>query len=134
MRPLEFPLLADENVAQEVVAALRQRGLDVVTVMEARLAGRSDREVLLHAHADGRVALTHDSDFGTLAIRSGVPYVGIIYLRPGHLAATFILEMLDAVGSHPVNIDPPFLVVAERKGDVVRVRIRSMVGPGPRLA
>ena len=46
MRPLERPLLTDENVDPEVVAALRDRGGDVITVVELGLGGATDREII----------------------------------------------------------------------------------------
>ena len=87
MRPLEFPLLADENINPEVVLGLRALGKDVATAVGEGLCGRTDVEVLRLAHTQGRVVLTHDSDFGTLAIHAGEPVTGIIYLRPGNITA-----------------------------------------------
>ncbi len=83
MRPLDFPLLADENIHPEVVQTLAARGKQVVSVLAEGLAGREDREILSHAHARGWVVVTHDGDFGTLSIGQGEGYTGIIYLRPG---------------------------------------------------
>ena len=79
------------------------------------------------AFEEGRVALTHDSDFGTLAIRSGAPHVGIIYLRPGHIEARFTLDILDMLNAAATDVAAPFLLVAERRGESVRVRVRSVV-------
>lgn len=51
MRPLDFPLLTDENIAADVVAGLRARGCDVRSAEEERLIGRGDGEVLERATA-----------------------------------------------------------------------------------
>ncbi|NOY91621.1 MAG: hypothetical protein GXP55_10510 [Deltaproteobacteria bacterium] len=67
MNPLEFPLLADENIHPEVVRALAALGKNVVSVLDEGLGGHSDRDVLAKAIETGRVVLTHDSDFGALA-------------------------------------------------------------------
>jgi predicted nuclease of predicted toxin-antitoxin system len=131
MRPLDFPLLADENIHFEVIAALAAKGRQVTSVHAERLAGREDREILHYAHVRGWVVLTHDSDFGTLAIRKGEPYTGIIYLRPGHIVPAFVLEILEAMESLPLHTVPPFLAVAERRGRVVRVRVRSAAEGSP---
>jgi predicted nuclease of predicted toxin-antitoxin system len=125
MKPLEYPLLADENIHPDVLAALAAAGRDVRSVLTEGLAGREDREILHYAHSCRWVVLTHDSDFGTLAIRNGEPYTGIIYVRPGHIAPGFVLEILDAVRALPVEPSPPFVIVAERREQVVRVRVRS---------
>jgi predicted nuclease of predicted toxin-antitoxin system len=123
---LNHPLLADENVHPGVVAALRSRGRDVTSVVELPLRGAEDLVIVRHAHAEGRVVLTHDADFGTLAVRMGEPILGIVYLRPGHIRAEFTLEALDALET--VHVDPPFVVVAERVGSEIRVRARTLRG------
>lgn len=130
MRALDFPLLADENIHFEVVAALAARGKDVRTVTALGLAGQADSMILHHAHLQGRVVLSHDSDFGGIAVRTGEPLVGIIYLRPGHIAPAFVLQMLDALESRPEDVEPPFLIVVERRGNDVRIRRRTGLGQG----
>jgi len=125
VKPLNFPLLADENIQSEVVAALETRGKDVQSVFGKGLIGKDDINVLRTAFAEGRVVLTHDSDFGKLAYRTGEPFVGIIYLRPGHISATFVLEILSAIDTADLDLQPPFLIVAERKGEAVRIRVRT---------
>lgn len=126
MKPLDFPLLADENVHREVVRGLASQGKDVRAVLDEGLGGRDDVEVLRHAYDQGRVVLTHDGDFGTLAYQTGEPLVGIIYLRPGHISPTFVLEMLEAIEATAADVEPPFVLVAERRDAVVRVRVRCL--------
>ncbi|GEM_PF-229568 len=131
MKPLEFPLLADENIHPAVVEALRGRGLDVVTVADVGLVGHGDREVLASAHAGGRAVLTHDSDFGTLAIREGEAFTGVVFLRPGHIEAGFVLDSINAILELDVEVEPPFILVAERRASGVRVRFRPALAPKP---
>jgi hypothetical protein len=78
VRPLDFPLLTDENIAPDVVAGLRARGCDVRSAAEERLIGRADGEVLKRATALHRVTLTHDLAFGKVDIRGGASFVGIV--------------------------------------------------------
>jgi predicted nuclease of predicted toxin-antitoxin system len=85
MKLREFPLLTDENLDAEVVASLRQFGFDVLDVVEAGLQGSTDVDLLRLATAQGRVVITHDADFGTLAINQNEPLVGLVFLRPGHI-------------------------------------------------
>ena len=125
MRPLEFPLLTDENIAADVVAGLRSRGCDVRSADEERLIGRCDGEVLERATALHRVVVTHDLAFGKVEIRGGASFVGIIYLRPGHISAAFVLAMIDALRESSINVQPPFMVVAERRQETTRVRVRT---------
>ena len=50
-QPIKF--YVDEHVATAVVKGLRQRGADVLTVLEASLRGASDEEHLARAQTDG---------------------------------------------------------------------------------
>jgi hypothetical protein len=58
-------------------------------------------------------------------IALGAPFVGIVYLRPGHISASFVLAVVDAVLQSPVDVEPPFILVAERREATVRVRVRT---------
>ena len=123
MKVLEWPLLADENIHPDVVGALIARGLQVDSV-RAHSLGMADEEILALAHQAGRVVITHDADFGTLAVRLGHPYTGIIYLRPGHIRAAYVLEMIDTIERAEFDVEAPFILVAERRGADVRIRVR----------
>jgi predicted nuclease of predicted toxin-antitoxin system len=68
MKALDFPLLADENVHSDVIVFLREAGLDVESVSEQGQFGLPDTQVLQQATEAGRAVLTHDSDFGGLAL------------------------------------------------------------------
>jgi predicted nuclease of predicted toxin-antitoxin system len=72
----------DEHVARAVVRALRRRGVDVLTVVEAGKLGATDEEHLAFAREEGRVIFTQDSDFMRLAT-SGEPHAGIAYAAQG---------------------------------------------------
>ncbi len=52
----------DEHIPNAVADALRHRGIDVLTVAEARLIGVPDEELLAHSFAEGRVLVTQDGD------------------------------------------------------------------------
>lgn len=98
------------------------RGCDVASVAEGALRGAADVAVLRLAHAQGRVVLTHDADFGALANRLGEPVIGIVCLRPGHNRASFVLQTIDAVAA--LEAEAPFIVVAELGEREARVRVR----------
>jgi predicted nuclease of predicted toxin-antitoxin system len=125
VKPLDFPLLIDENIAPDVVEGLRARGCDLRTAGEERLIGRPDVEVLERATSQGRVVVTHDLGFGRSAIIAGATFLGIVYLRPGHISAAFVLGVIDALRSSTVEVEPPFIAVAERQEVTVRVRTRT---------
>jgi predicted nuclease of predicted toxin-antitoxin system len=124
VKALDFPLLADENVHPEVIEFLREAGLDVESVSEQGQFGLPDTQVLQQATATGRVVLTHDSDFGGLALM-GAEFIGIIYIRPGHIRTDFTTKTLEAVRDNAPEVTPPFILVAERTGDTVKIRVRQ---------
>jgi hypothetical protein len=47
------------------------------------------------------VVVTHDLAFGRHAIRAGTSFVGIIYLRPGHISASLCLQSSTSYASPP---------------------------------
>ncbi len=122
----DFRLLADENVHPEVVPFLRSQGCDVLDVKEAGLFGTSDVALMRLAYLEDRIILTHDSDFGRLAITTDEPMKGIIFLRPGHIDPRFTIGTLRVLFSQPELPEPPFIIVAERVQGEVRMRIRSL--------
>jgi predicted nuclease of predicted toxin-antitoxin system len=91
----EFGLLTDENVDREVVDHLRQSGFDVKDVYEQGWRGSSDAALLSVAVTERRVIVTHDADFGPLVIHGGLPLVGILYLRPGHIDSQFTIATVE---------------------------------------
>ncbi|HEY2415592.1 MAG TPA: DUF5615 family PIN-like protein [Pirellulaceae bacterium] len=127
MKLREFGLLTDENVEADVVDWLRQSGFDVYDVCEQGLEGCDDRHVLQIAVAANRVAVTHDADFGTLAVLQGEPVLWILYLRPGHIDPQFTIRTIQTVLGIDPDLTPPFILVARQGGNGVTVRIRQIV-------
>src|SRR5208283_2477686 len=117
MKLREFPLLTDENLDPDVVASLRQLGFDVLDVVEGGLQGSTDVDLLRLAAAQGRVIVTHDADFGTLAIHQNEPLVGLVYLRPGHIDPQFTTETVRTILTTDPDVLPPFVLVAKRTGN-----------------
>ncbi len=126
MNPLAFPILADENISNDVVRFLRKKGGDVQSVLEQGLIGQSDQIVLHRAYQSGRVVLTHDSDFGSLAIAQNQSFVGIVYLRPGHIRGEITTQTLEFIAQQQLTVQPPFIVVAARTKQTIRVRVRQL--------
>lgn len=76
--PRTILIYTDENVHGAVIRGLRQRGINVLTAPEAKMRGKVDQEQLEYAKTQGRVLLTHDSDFFVVA--GLIPdHAGIIY-------------------------------------------------------
>jgi hypothetical protein len=117
--------LMDENIHPEVVSFLRAEGRDVRDVKEEGWTGMDDAGIVSRAEDEQRVIVTHDRDFGQLLIAQTRVNVGIIYLRPGHIDPRFTVETLQALFQYD-RPDPPFIVVAERQKQQVKVRVRTL--------
>ena len=53
-------------------------------------------------------------------------FVGVIYIRPGPIRADFTIKTLEAIQANAPEVTPPFILVAERTGDTVKIRIRQL--------
>lgn len=126
MKISQFGLLTDENIDPEVVVYLRTCGFDVRDVSESGLKGAPDATLLRRAFVENRVVVTHDADFGKLAILGGEPVVGILYLRPGHIDARFTVETIDAVLAANLDVGPRFVLAAKRVGTSISIRVRNI--------
>lgn len=82
----------DANIAHAVVYALRARGVDIVSAVEAGLRTADDDEHLGLAHAQARVLVTLDRDFVRLH-RNEVEHSGIVFFA----AARSIGEMVESL-------------------------------------
>ena len=107
-------LLADENLPLESVRALRDAGHDVFSAAESA-PGASDATLLGRAHAEGRLVVTFDRDFGELAARRGHTAAGgILLLRFVPRTAEDITTTLVALLANPDVVWPGRLSVLDR--------------------
>ncbi|TAE33135.1 MAG: hypothetical protein EAZ92_00895 [Candidatus Kapaibacterium sp.] len=128
MIPRGAKLLTDENIQGDVVAFLRSEGFDVVLAKEVLPEGTADEDILRFAFEQQRIILTHDRDFSTLAIAGHHTTFAILYVRPGHIHAAFTIQTLRSFfnqSPHQPPLEPPYIIVAERNGDTLKVRVRS---------
>lgn len=74
-------LLADENIPESVVRAMREAGNDVEWARDTMFA-QDDEKILARAQATSRIVLTQDKGFGDLAFKQHLPaQAGIILVR-----------------------------------------------------
>lgn len=123
MRLTDFPWLTDENIHPDLVTHLRSLGLDVLDVKERGWRGRSDDDLLAEAYRLGRIILTHDGDFGTLALLGGRSVIGIVRIRPGHIRPEVTIRILAQLFAMELDLSSPFVVVVQ--GGLVRVHTWS---------
>lgn len=121
MKLRDVKILTDENVSPKVVVFLRSIGIDVIDVKEKYWHGRGDDEILDIAHQKQRFVLTHDSDFGTLAVNMRRPYYGIIYLRLRNLKPANVVKICENVFHKDLDVSSGTILVIEE----TRIRIRN---------
>jgi predicted nuclease of predicted toxin-antitoxin system len=73
--------LLDESAEFKIAAFLESEGHDVTAIAHDDPNALSDREVLRIAHAEQRVLITNDRDFGELVFLHRVPHHGVVYFR-----------------------------------------------------
>lgn len=126
MKLLDYSFLCDENIHPVVVDFLKTRVSSIQTVSELNLISQDDEKILEVAHSTRSIVLTHDSDFGKIVFLKKVPFTGIVYLRPGHIVPLFTIETLQALFEKEFELKAPFMLIAERKKEDVKVRIRIL--------
>jgi len=120
MKFRSLKILTDENISPRVVSFLRQKGTDVIDAKEEKWHGKDDEYLLEKAFSDNRFILTHDSDFGTLAIKEGKNYYGIVYLRIKIPKVINIIRVIDKLLSLDTELYEGNIIVV----DDARIRIR----------
>jgi hypothetical protein len=74
----EIRFYADQHFPAPVTSALRRKGVDVLTALEAGRCGFADSDQLAFATINERVMLTFDSDYLALH-QNGVHHAGIAW-------------------------------------------------------
>ena len=126
MKLRDFRLLTDENIDPGVIAFLRHEGFDVKDVCEEKWQGATDTKLMQLSSQENRVIVTHDADFGTLALLHGEPVHAVLFLRPGHIDPKFTIQTIEAILATDPNLVPPFILVAKRTLQQVMLRIRRL--------
>ena len=116
-------ILLDSCVWGGARAELTAAGYDVIWAGDwAEDPG--DEEILARAHAEGRVLVTLDKDFGELAIVRGTPHSGI--LRLVNIAARQQAAVcLHAIRQHGSELQAGAIITAEPS----RLRLRPPDSP-----
>ena len=83
----------DEHIFPAVASALRQRGIDAVTVGELGQERLSDEAQLAFATSDSRVIVTRDKDFLMLHAQ-GVAHAGIVRWHSKHQSHRELIQKL----------------------------------------
>jgi predicted nuclease of predicted toxin-antitoxin system len=89
--------LADMGVAQRIVQWLREDGHDAVHLRDEQLHRLPNGEIFVKAHAEQRVILTFDLDFGEIVALSGGKPVSVILFRLHNTRTPHVMERLRKV-------------------------------------
>ena len=111
--------LVDESADARIAAHLIALGYDAALVARSHGPGLPDEAVLAIAHAEARVLITDDRDFGELGFRQQHPHAGVIFFRLGTAALGDRIERLNHILTHYTDQLDQFIVVTDR-----RVRVR----------
>jgi len=111
----------DENIPTAVAILLRGRGIDVDTVLEESLGGRTDPEVLAAATQEDRLLITLDRGFGDVRAYPPGSHPGIIVLRPADQRVHTLTNMVETlIDSHEIESLAGCVTVIQR--NMLRVR------------
>jgi predicted nuclease of predicted toxin-antitoxin system len=111
--------LLDESAEFRLRGFLRDQGHDVTAIAHDYPASLSDDHVLAIAHAERRILVTNDRDFGELIFRQRLSHAGVIFFRLADQAITTKFAWFDRLlRDYPNQLDQ-FLVISERG---VRIR------------
>lgn len=124
MNLINCRFLADENIHPDLVSYFRSQDYDIKTVKELNLLGHSDKDIINESYKEERFIITHDSDFGTLAIAQGLSYSGIIYLRPGHKKGQNSIETIKTLFKQRIEVKDKMIIVAVKNNEQIKIRIR----------
>ncbi len=99
---MSWPLYMDHHVPWAVTVGLRRRGVDVLTAGEDKAAERDDEVLLERATQAGRILVTQDRDFLSLAAarrEQQRTFFAIVYSPQQRLSVGELVEWLELVVS-----------------------------------
>ncbi|MFN8657348.1 MAG: DUF5615 family PIN-like protein [Candidatus Obscuribacterales bacterium] len=91
--PSQIRFFLDEHIPSAVAAGLARRGVDVLTVQEAKRREFEDAEQLQFAIADNRVIVTFDKDFLLLSDQ-GLQHTGIVFCEATKYSVGQLIQSL----------------------------------------
>lgn len=127
MKLSDFIWIADENIHPDLCKELSDYA-KIFSLNQLDLLGAADSEILRRAQSINALVITHDSDFGKLAFLENKPFIGVVFLRPGHLSSAFHLITLRQIIEQDIDVVSPFLVVALHSNNQVSIRVRNRIG------
>jgi predicted nuclease of predicted toxin-antitoxin system len=114
-------IVADENIDNRIIAALKSAGIDVVSIFEER-RGASDIEIIQFSKAPQRIILTEDKDFGEWVYAHNERDISVILLRYDFSETKVIIEIVrDVILKNGTALFGKYITITSGK-----IRIRSL--------
>jgi len=126
LRLRDCHLLADQNLHVGVVAWLRAEGFDVLSTRDVGLGRATDTLLIDISLAQQRVIVTHDLDFGELAVRTRRSVHGVILLRSVSGDPHDTIVQLTTLLASVETVQPPFMVTVRGTPSQVVIRVRQL--------
>lgn len=110
-------ILADECIHFDFIATLRKQRLNILTVVEAKLSGKSDKEIFKYACENKRILLTFDREFGNIFVFDIKNSSGVIIFLIYQMTKKEILDIAIAFFANlsTKNLKGKLVVVGKRK-------------------
>ncbi|KAA0257722.1 toxin-antitoxin system, toxin component [Deferribacter autotrophicus] len=113
--------LIDESVNYKLVKILRQKSIDVISVME-NYPGITDQKVIELAINKRAIIITEDSDFGEWVFAHKIETIGVIYLRYRYDELINITNtLLKVISKYNENLYRKFIVIKPNKIRVINL-------------
>jgi predicted nuclease of predicted toxin-antitoxin system len=113
MQP-EMKLVADESVDFGIIHELRQKGFEVISVLED-YSGVTDKVVLKIAVDNQCLLITEDKDFGELTYRLKLKHNGILLIRLNDLGRRDRIETVSKyIEQYFEKLNENFTVLTKR--------------------
>jgi predicted nuclease of predicted toxin-antitoxin system len=107
-------VVADESVDYGIILKLRQKGIDVLSILEES-SGIKDEEVLVIAVENQSLLITEDKDFGELTYRLKHDHKGILLIRLNDIPRVERIEVVsELIEKHIDDLFNNFTVVDKR--------------------
>jgi len=95
--------IADENIPNSLIEAIRRKGYSVKDLKEEKLFGVSDQEILEMGKKEKRMTITFDKDFMDLSKSAVKDHKGIILLRYKDKSAKKVVESFMYLLDSPIK-------------------------------
>jgi predicted nuclease of predicted toxin-antitoxin system len=120
-------LLADMGVSLRVVEWLRAAGYDTVHLRDEGLERLPNGHIFEKAHAEGRIVLTFDLDFGEIVAASGGKIVSVILFRLHDTRSDHVIARLESVLNRSSThlLDGAVVVVEEGRHRIRKLPVGS---------